>query len=254
MPSLVLPSGSTPPTFSRGRCPPPPPDGFRAELLTSRLHFNPEECVRIGLRGRDPLAFGRNPKGNRFDPLASPWESTNVLYVATRLEAAIGEAIFRWHGQITLGDRVILSEATILEPRTVVRIKPKRTLTLIDATGLGLGRIDQVVSAVAQLPSNIAALADAPKPLADDIFQCSAAEYVSTQKWGAWFRSQSPDADGIMWVSRQFNVGSCIVLFEDRCGSDLELLGSPTPLYAPGSAERALVNKMVGQLRWGLGP
>ena len=238
-------------TIDRGRCPPPPPHTFRAELLTTPIRFNPEPCVRVFRDGRDPLQFKRSKYGHRFDPLPAPWASTNVLYGGTSLETAIAETLLRWQGELVPGERVILSEAD-LRTRRVAHFVSRRELTVVDATALGLARIEEVVTAVIDLPEHSPSWSRGPKPIADDIFQCGADEYPQTQQWGAWFRSQHPSADGIIWVSRQFNAGRCIALFEDRCSGDLELVTAPVDLYAAGSRERMTVDTMLGQLRWGV--
>ena len=87
------------------------------------------------------------------------------------------------------------------------------------------------------LPQHQPTWATGPAPRADSIFQCALTEYPTTQAWGTWFRSQCPDADGIEWISREFNRGRCIVLFSDRCESDLEQVGDSVELLAPGSVE-----------------
>lgn len=220
--------------------------------MTTPIRFNPEPCVRIFWEDHDPLAFSRSSIGNRFDPLPYPWESTRVLYVGTSLETAVAEALLRWQGQITPGESLLLSESAQLRPRRVAHIVPKRTLTVIDATGLGLAPIEKAIKTALEHPEYAARWSACSMPIADDIFQCGADEYSLTQAWGAWFRSQCPDADGLTWVSRQFNVGRCVVLFEDRCGGQLELAEKPRPLYAPGSPERNVVDRMLAQLNWGV--
>jgi hypothetical protein len=207
--------------------------------------------VRVFWEGQDPLKFGRSKRGNRFDPLGAPWATTNVLYAGTSAETAIAETLLRWQGQITPDERLILSEAEQLKPRRLAYLAPTRPLSLIDATGLGLSRIEEVVTTVMARPEHHTR-EHGPKPIADDIFQCGADEYVLTQQWAAWFRTQCPKADGIIWVSRQFNVGRCVVLFEDRCGAELALTSDPVALYASGSSSRRLVDRMLGQLRWGV--
>jgi hypothetical protein len=90
------------------------------------------------------------------------------------------------------------------------------------------------------------------KPTADDIFNCDASEYAATQQWCGWLRSQCPLADGITGMSRQFNIGRCLALFRDRCGTDLELISKPTQLYRKGSKHCALVDDMLHKLGWAI--
>jgi hypothetical protein len=173
------------------------------------------------------------------------------LYAGSSLEIAISEALLRWHGDVSPGEAITLAEST-LNDRAVAKFVSKRELTLIDGTALGRAPIEAAIAAVVARPEH-AALKDGPKPIADDIFMCSPNEYVETQSWGAWFRSQVPKADGLRWVSRQYNLGTCIVLFEDLCGSDLKLIDIPVPLYGrKKSAEHQAVLRMIGSLGWGL--
>lgn len=242
-------------TTSGQRCPPAPASGFIAPtpLTTVRVHANPEPWVRIFRNSDGPLRFAKStrPGGNRFDPLPAPWERTNVLYAGSSLETAISEALLRWHGDVLPGEVVTRSESKFRD-RGVARFVAKRELTLIDGTALGRAPIEAAISAVLSRPEH-AARKNGPKPLADDIFLCSPNEYDETHRWATWFRSQVPHADGLKWVSRQHNTGMCMVLFDDRCGSDLELTGPPVPLYEKiGSAERQVLLNMLGALGWGL--
>ena len=240
-------------TTNRGRCPPAPPAGFKSALDTSAMDAEKEPWVRLFWNDQDPLEFKISPRGNRFDPLGSPWEKTRVLYAGTSLETAIAETVLRWHSMLVPGKRVTVSEAGQLRDRRVARFKPIRKLNLIDATGLGMSAVEKAVTEVIALPEHTQ-WQTPPKPVADDIFQCHADEYLQTQEWGGWFRSQHPDADGLTWVSRQFNMSQCLVLFEDRCGKDLRLIGKPVPLSKVGSSERQVLDHMFQRLGWGIEP
>jgi hypothetical protein len=236
----------------RGRCPPAPPASLCGSLDTTE--FAPGESepwVRIYWRGKDPLGFAIAARGNRFDPLASPWAATKVLYAGEKLPTAVAETVLRWHALVEPGEPVSLSESAHLRDRKVARFKSTRPLRLIDASGLAMAKVEEVVSEVARLPQN-ALWKEPPKPIAEDIFQCDASEYATTQQWCAWFRSQHPTADGLTWISRHLNHGRCVVLFDDRCEKELALVGRPVPLYEHGSQERRTVDQMVGQLGWGI--
>lgn len=210
--------------------------------------------MRVHWGGQDPLSFGATTSENRFHPLPPPWDSTRVLYAGDSLEIGIAEAVLRWHGQIVPGEHITLSEAGQLQDRRVSHLRTTRTLNLIDATGLGLARIEAVVADIMQRPENAGLVTTGAKFLGDDIFQCGEDEYALTRGWCAWFRTQCPDADGLMWVSRQFNTGRCLALFSDRCQTDLVRVGSSVPLYAKGTTERAIADRMIGELGWGVEP
>lgn len=234
----------------RGRCPPAPPPGVVVPLVTVTLDRNPDELVRLHWRGKPPIAFGIRPAGNRFDPLGAPFANIPVLYAGTTLEVAIAEVILRWHGQVGPGAAIELSNETQLRDRQVARFQPTRPLTLIDATGAGLARIEEAVNRTVTLPANAPAWLGQAPPLADDIFQCPASDYPVTQAWGAWFRTQCPTADGLRWVSRQFNRGCCLVLFGDRCAADLRQVGSSVGLTAPASVEEQTLDELLAQIGW----
>jgi len=238
-------------TTSTGRCPPAPSLGYIAPIDTVTVSVSkPKPWVRIFWKGSDALAFTK--RGHRFDPLPAPWIDTEVLYAGTSAETAIAEVLLRWHGQIKPGEPVMLSESANLQDRRVARFTCHRQLQLIDATGLGLARIEAAVTDVLKLPEHAAWTARA-KPIADDIFNCDETEYALTQQWCGWLRSQCKEADGLQWTSRQFNVGRCIALFSDRCEKDFKLVGRAATLYGKGSANRKLVDSMVGRLGWSIG-
>jgi hypothetical protein len=175
------------------------------------------------------------------------------LYAGTSVETAIAEVLLRWHADIIPGQIVMLSQSDHFSGRRVARFLPTRPLTLIDATGLGLAKIESAITHVLQLPEHSAWEAR-PKPIAEDIFNCDISEYSTTQQWAGWLRSQAPEADGLTWVSRQFNIGCCVALFSDRCHDALALIADPTQLYRKGSTNRRTVDQLVSQLGWVVGP
>jgi hypothetical protein len=237
-------------TTDRGRCPPAPPPDIAVPLLTATLEPNPDDLVRLHRRDRPALAFAIAAMGNRFDPLAAPFAATRVLYADTTLEVAIAETILRWHGQIAMGTPIELSNEGQLRDRQVARFRPLRPLQVIDATGLGLQRIQRAVEATIALPQHVGVWGSRPPPLAEDVFQCPTNDYAVTQAWGAWFRSQCPDADGLQWISRQFNRGRCLVLFSDRCDGELAQKGNSVDLIASGSDEESTLDELLAQLGW----
>lgn len=154
------------------------------------MHANPEPWVRLFWKTSDPLRFTRSSRGNRFDPLPSPWDTTNVLYAGSSIETALAEALLRWHGGVSPGAPITLSIRAHIRDRAVARFVSKRNLTLIDGTGLGRAPIDATIAAVLTRPE-YADFNAGPTAVADDIFQCNASEYDETQRWAAWFRDAS---------------------------------------------------------------
>lgn len=237
-------------TTDRTRCPPAPPPSIDGRLLLADLDPNPEELVRVHWDGKPALNFSISRHGNRFDPLAAPYAGCKVLYAGTTLEVAIAETVLRWRDELKTGARIELSTATKLRGRRVARFRPTRPLRLIDATRVGLDRIQAAVDATVARPQHQPTWATKPVPLADDIFLCRADEYATTQAWGAWFRLKCPDADGLQWASRQFDSGQCIVLFDDRCANDLVQIGDSVDLLEPGSVQEQALDALLAQLEW----
>lgn len=193
------------PPRSRG-CPPAPKIPTVRPLAVARVTTNPDELWRVAKEGQE-LSFyvSKRPGGNRFDPLPAPDSGVGVLYMATSPDAAMAEALLRWHDDVEAGARVEL-ERSRFESKKIYGVGLKRALNLVDCTGLGVAALQQTL-----------AISAPPGWKAEDIFQCSSLHYASTQQWAQWMRHQVPAADGLLWMSRQFNSEKCIVLFGDRC-------------------------------------
>jgi len=211
------------------------------------LDLAKEPYVRLCHQDHMPLGFwiSTSPTGNRFDPMVAPLASTEVLYGGSILETAIAETLLRWHGDVEPGEAISFSEKGHFVPRRVVTFRAKRKLKVIDATGAGMRRIQEVIAAMP--PQN-------PPAVAEGIFDCHVDEYPQTHQWATWFRTQLPEADGLRWSSRQFNRGQCMVLFKDRCADQLEAVGKPAPLMKARSRSRKLVKQMLGEFGFGLDP
>jgi len=178
------------------------------KLATEPITPNPAELWRVAKQGQQ-LSFytSKKPGGNRFDPLPAPDTGVGVLYLATSPDAAVAEALLRWHDEVEVGTNIEL-ERSRFENKKIYRMGLTRSLNLVDCTGLGVAILQQTIDA------------SAPQGWrAEDIFQCSSAHYAQTQQWAGWFRAQEPDADGVQWMSRQFNSEKAIVLFGDRCSA-----------------------------------
>lgn len=237
-------------TIERRRCPPAPPEEIATALNVESIDTNPDLLVRLHWRAASPLGFRISARKNRFDPLDRPFETTRVLYGGTTLEVAIAETVLRWHDQVAPGARIELSNDAQLRDRQVTYFLAKRPLTLIDATGVGLSDIQLAVDQTIARPEHQAEWSARPRPRAEDIFLCSSNDYPVTRAWGAWFRRQRPEADGLQWVPRQFNRGVAFVLFEDRCGGVLGQYGASEDLLEPGSMQEKALDKLLRGLKW----
>lgn len=146
----------------------------------------------------EALSFNRKQGLNlRFSSLSVDGQPTGVMYSADSLLGAVSETLF--HTIPAEGDRLL--------PRTIPRaalskyalsvLTPTRPLKLIDLTGHGLGRVGMPVTH-------------------GELILSSAAHYAHTRAWAEVFYRHPVQADGFLWVSRQFNLSRALLLFEDR--------------------------------------
>ena len=61
---------------------------------------------------------------------------------------------------------------------------------------------------------------------------CDADEYPQTRAWSRWLRERSDDAQGAVWLSKRDPGETVMVLWEDRCPTDV-LVSAPGPLPGP---------------------
>jgi hypothetical protein len=71
-----------------------------------------------------------------------------------------------------------------------------------------------------------------------DLIECDGSQYSETRAWALALHNQYPNAEGLVWTSRQADPARAIVVFEDHlAGHALTAVGSSTPLLQPdGSA------------------
>jgi hypothetical protein len=170
----------------------------------------------------DPLSFNRKQGLDfRFSSLCVDGCPIGVLYGADSLMGAISETLL--HTVPADGDRIkprAISRASI-EKYALSVVQPTRPLKLIDLTGHGLGRPGMPVTQGELILSN-------------------AAQYARTRAWAEAFYRHPVQADGFLWVSRQYNLARAMLLFEDRLGEGILALVAET---AP--AGRGLVIEQI---------
>jgi hypothetical protein len=71
-----------------------------------------------------------------------------------------------------------------------------------------------------------------------ELIECGGSEYSETRAWALALHDQYPNAEGLIWTSRQADPAQAIVLFESHFrGLAMSLNGDPTGLLAAdGSA------------------
>jgi hypothetical protein len=185
---------------------PDPPTDLRPRVTTwtagrafSRIHplqFRPTDF----LQATNASVKGRFHFFERADGVVVP-----VLYGAESADAANAEVLFR--NVPVRGGRFIRMRD--LSSLAISLVTPKRDLALIELFGHGLRRLEVT---------------------ADQLTSTVTAEYPRTIAWAQRLHESLHRADGLVWMSRQFNAAQALMLFGDRvqenaldCSETLEL-------------------------------
>ena len=158
-------------------------------------------------------AFNPGYGRGRFHPINDRnGDPIPTLYAAEEIDGALSETVFR--NVTSAGGH---AHRTDLELLVLSRLLVAQDLKLVDLTGLALRRLGLTRSQ----------LIDAPPR-----------QYAYTRRWAETLHRASPDAHGLIWVSRQFDRSMALLLFGDRVTVNmLHPTGSSEPL-ARGSGFR----------------
>lgn len=126
-----------------------------------------------------------------------------IFYAADTEDGAIAETLFRdiRGGGVMLRGR--------LAGLALARLTPVRDLKLIELHGFGLKRLG--------LHPN-------------ELTSTDASEYPRTVAWAEAFHAAVPEADGLVWMSHQFNTSRALMLFGDRMREGDLVAGPVIPL------------------------
>ncbi len=183
-------TGSVPPVPEVFQAPPRtvswPQD--RAIVRAYRLAYGPTRFnpgIRTEAAGRFP--FFEGPGGQRVP----------VLYGAEGYDAAISETIFH---DLPVGVRepAVVPES-LVAAYGLVRLRPRRDLSLVELVGHGLRRLGLRPGSVTDTGPEA---------------------YSRTVAWAQALHRTLNDVDGLVWMSRQFNAERSLVLFGDRVEED----------------------------------
>jgi RES domain len=129
-----------------------------------------------------------------------------VLYGAETIDAAIAEVVFR-KVPVRATPRFLPIES--LDGLALSVITPARPLALIELLGHGLRRLGLE---------------------AEELTSTGAPEYPRTVTWAQRLHEAAPAADGMVWMSRQFNASQALMLFGDRIKQHELSAGEPLNL------------------------
>lgn len=150
----------------------------------------------------------------RFDDPAGVF---GVTYAAEQLDAAFAETVLHEQGAF-VDDRWVVDQGRIDERFVVQFMHPGgKLLRLADLTGVALKRLG----------------------LNNDV--CASDDYTASMQVSAAVHAQLPEADGILYVSRQLNTQRAVVLFE-RSG----VACAPTPLALSAHLDLPMLLEQFG--------
>ncbi|MDM0073441.1 RES family NAD+ phosphorylase [Variovorax sp. J2P1-59] len=176
------------------RAPVPPLDAlFDRWPADQRIHvihdtaFSPESFNP----GADAAGLLRKP--TRFAPIRdAKGRVVPYLYGGATLDCAIFETVFH-DVPVDAADKFV--DLDYFAQRGHGELVPSRDLRLVDLTSEGLHRLK------------------VPK---DELITSPARDYLATAKWAEALHHQFPDADGLVWMSRQRDRDRSVMLFGDR--------------------------------------
>ncbi|WP_323601011.1 RES family NAD+ phosphorylase [Pseudomonas putida] len=178
-----------------------------------RLRFTTIEPGRIFHRlhpgAYHATAFNGTPNGNaRFSPIRNPaGEIIPTIYGAETLHCAAMETIFRDLAFLPAPRHIDMSR---FDGHQHSQVKVEKPLKLVDLTSKSLTALGL---------------------MRRDLIDTDGSRYGYTQKWAEAIHARAPDAQGLVWVSRQDDTAQVIVLFGDRVEpNSLKLLGQSVAL------------------------
>jgi RES domain len=201
--------------FSR-LAPPPDPFDLSSNLEIWEAH---KPIVRVHHCGFGATEFNPGVGSGRFHPLRdTAGHSVPTIYGSNSFEGALSETVF--HGIPAAGPGKFFRQIALM-PLLACTLQPARPLRLVQLRGYGLSK----------LGLTRAQIIDSDKD-----------EYPVTRAWGAALYHRVPEADGLIWMSRQHDSSEAIVLFGTRIRRDeLTVTATPRPLYPPSPGWQAVL-------------
>jgi hypothetical protein len=134
-----------------------------------------------------------------------------TIYAGTTLDCALMETVF--HDVPFAGGPKMWSKASHVAGKVYSRLTLSRNLALVDLSAIALHKLG--ISR-------------------KELIECDGSQYTETRAWASALHDQIPDAEGLIWTSRQADPERAFVLFEDRLrGPALVASGVPTSLILP---------------------
>lgn len=135
-----------------------------------------------------------NPEGKsaRFRPFTDAGGIVPTMYGAVDFDGALSETVFHDLPRPAAGQ--VVTHAA-LYPLVRSRVLPTRDLKLVLLAGYGLDRL---------------------KVTREQLIMSTPAEYIKTARWGEALYNCREQPDGLLWVSRQYELSTAVMLFGGR--------------------------------------
>ena len=196
--------------------------------VTMRLWGGGKNVFRVHPAAYKALEFNSTSKGDaRFSPLYSAdGKVIPTLYAGSTLDCALMETVF--HDVPFVNGPKLHSKAKHVVGKVVSTLQVKQDLSLIDLTSIPLRKLGV-------------------RP--EDITRTDASRYAETRARALVMREENPEAQGLLWTSRQDDTALAVVLFGDRVNAgSLDFAGDSFSLTLPDGSARSEVQDLAARL------
>jgi hypothetical protein len=194
---------------------PPDPFDLECELETWEAA---RPIIRVHHSAFGATEFNPGKGEGRFHPIVDRGMAVPTLYGSSTFLGAVSETLFRAI-PVAGPERNIRPEALL--PMVACTLLPRRTLRLIQLREAGLERLGVTRA---------------------ELIESKSEEYAVTRAWATALHAAVPDADGLLWMSRQHSASEAVMLFGTRVErSELSVGAPPRSLFTGGDGWRDVV-------------
>ena len=196
--------------------------------ITIRAWGGGQRLFRVHPSHYQAIEFNATSKGDaRFSPLISFDEQViPTLYAGSTLDCALMETIF--HDVPYVSGPKLHSKANHVVGKSASVLQVTRDLQLVDLTSIALRKLGVP-------PENLT--------------RTDAALYSETRAWTLAIHQGRPEAEGLLWTSRQDDRAFALVLFGDRVEPEsLQSTDKSFSLILPDGSPRAEVQALAMRL------
>lgn len=163
--------------------------------------------------------FNAGNGAGRFHPIqTSEGRPIPTIYGSNTIGGAISETVFHNHPLSQKRKRIYRSK---LMPLLLCTLACKRDLALVELMGFGLRKLGVTRR---------------------QLIDTEAEQYERTRRWAEALYTREPQADGLIWMSRQHDSSEAVLLFGSRVArADLLVIEPPRGLCPPDTGSGDLI-------------